>query len=174
MTGIADNAFKNNQDITSVTIPEGITTIGDNAFNGCTRLIVINIGKDVHTIGNKAFANIGTAAGARTRSEASTIIVNCYTESVPQTASNAFENTPIETGTLFVEDNLKNAFKSTSPWNRFGNIIGFEEAAGINSITIGAEDAWIFDMQGNRLDNVRKGVNIVRTRDGKTKKILMK
>ena len=173
VTGIADNAFKNNQDITSLTIPEGILTIGDNAFNGCTRLIVINIEKDVHIIGDKAFANVGTA-GARTRSEASTITVNCYTESVPQTASNAFENTPIETGTLFVEDNLKNAFKSTSPWSRFGKIIGFEEAAGINSIMIGTEDAWIFDMQGNRLDNVRKGVNIIRTRDGNTKKIVVK
>ena len=173
VTGIADNAFKNNQDITSLTIPEGILTIGDNAFNGCTRLIVINIGKDVHIIGDKAFANVGTA-GARTRSEASTITVNCYTEIVPQTASNAFENTPIETGTLFVEDNLKNAFKSTSPWSRFGKIIGFEEAAGINSIMIGTEDAWIFDMQGNRLDNVRKGVNIIRTRDGNTKKIVVK
>ena len=174
VTGIADNAFKNNQDITSLTIPEGITTIGDNAFNGCTGLIVINIGKDVQTIGDRAFANIGTAAGVRTRSEASMIIVNCYTESVPQTASNAFENTPIETGTLFVEDNLKDAFKSTSPWSRFGNIIGFKEAAGINSITIGTEDTWIFDMQGNRLDNTRKGVNIIRTRDGKTKKVMVK
>ena len=173
VTGIADNAFKNNHDITSVTIPEGITTIGDNAFDGCTGLIVINIGKDVHTIGDKAFANVGTA-GARTRSEANTIIVNCYAESVPQTASNAFENTPIETGTLFVEDNLKNAFKSTSPWSRFGKIIGFKEAAGINYITIGTEDAWIFDMQGNRLDNTRKGVNIIRTRDGKTKKVMVK
>ena len=89
-----------NQDISSVTIPDGVTTIGDNAFNGCTGLIIINIGKDVQSIGNKAFANVGTASSARRRSEASEIIVNCYAESVPQTASDAFENTPIETGTL--------------------------------------------------------------------------
>ena len=29
-------------------------------------------------------------------------------------------------------------------------------------------------MQGNRLDNVRKGVNIIRMKNGKTKKIVVK
>jgi uncharacterized repeat protein (TIGR02543 family) len=173
VTAIGENAFKDNQSITSVTIPEGISTIGDNAFNGCIGLIVINIGKEVKTIGNKAFANIGTAS-ARTRNEESMLIVNCYTESVPYTASDAFENTPIETGTLYVVDNLKDSYKATSPWSGFGKIIGFEESTGINAITIGSGNAFIFDMQGNRLDNVRKGVNIIRTKDGKTKKVILR
>ena len=173
VTAIGENAFKDNQSITSVTIPEGISTIGDNAFNGCIGLIVVNIGKDVKTIGNKAFANIGTAS-ARTRNEESMLIVNCYTESVPYTASDAFENTPIETGTLYVVDNLKDSYKATSPWSGFGKIIGFEESTGINAITIGSGNAFIFDMQGNRLDNVRKGVNIIRTKDGKTKKVILR
>ena len=134
---------------------------------------MINIGKEVKTIGNKAFANIGTAS-ARTRNEESMLIVNCYTESVPYTASDAFENTPIETGTLYVVDNLKDSYKATSPWSRFGKIIGFEESTGINAITIGSGNAFIFDIQGNRLDNVRKGVNIIRTKDGKTKKVIVK
>ena len=174
VTAIAENAFKDNQSITSVTISDGITTIGDNAFNGCIGLIVINIGKDVQTIGNKAFANVGTTSATRTRSEESMLIVNCYTESIPYTASDAFENTPIEMGTLYVVDNLKDAYKSTSPWSRFGKIIGFDESTGINAIMNDSGNALIFDMQGNRLDNVRKGVNIIRTRDGKTKKMIVK
>ena len=36
------------------------------------------------------------------------------------------------------------------------------------------EDAHIYDIQGNRLDDVRKGVNIIRTKDGKTKKVMVK
>ena len=41
---IADNVFLNNKTITSVTIPDGVTSIGNNAFNGCTRLgTVINL-----------------------------------------------------------------------------------------------------------------------------------
>ena len=35
-------------------------------------------------------------------------------------------------------------------------------------------DAHVYDMQGNRLDGARKGVNIIRTRDGKTKKVMVK
>ena len=174
VTAIAENAFRDNQNITSVTIPEGITTIGDNAFSGCTGLIVINIGKDVQTIGNKAFANVGAASGVRTRSEGNTIVVNCYAETIPQTASDAFENTPIETSTLFVIDDLKDGYKTTSPWSRFGKIIGFEEAAGIKAVMIDFGNTLIFDIQGNRLDNVRKGVNIIRTKDGKTKKMMVK
>ena len=174
VTAIADNAFKENQSITSVTIPDGINTIGDNAFNGCLGLIVINIGKDVQTIGNKAFANVGTASAARTRSEEGMLIVNCYAESVPQTATDAFENTPIENGTLMVEDNSVNAYKATSPWSRFGRILGFDEAAGINTISVDSANARIYDMQGNRLDNPQKGVNIIRYKDGKVKKVMVK
>jgi hypothetical protein len=115
-----------------------------------------------------------SCVGVRTRSDEASLVVNCYAESVPQTASDAFENTSIETGTLYVLDELKEAYKSTSPWSGFGKIIGFEESTGINAITTGAGNAFIFNMQGNRLDNVRKGVNIIRTRDGKTKKVILK
>ena len=123
-------------------------------------------------IGSKAFANIGTAS-VRTRSEGSSIIVNCYSESVPYTALDAFENTPIETGTLYVYDDLEGEFKTTSPWSRFGKIIGIEGPTNINTIAI-TTNAHIFDMQGNRLDNVRKGVNIIRTKEGRTMKLMVK
>ena len=173
VTAIAENAFEGNTQITSVTIPEGITTIGSNAFSGCVNMLVINIGKSVSSIGNKAFANVGTSSAAKTRGENS-FIVNCYAESVPQTASDAFENSPIATGTLLVNDNIVDAYKTTSPWSGFGKIQGFQEAAGIGSIIIDNPNAHIYDMQGNRIDNLQKGVNIIRLEDGKTKKVIVK
>ena len=173
VTAIAENAFKDNRAITSLTIADGITTIGDNAFNGCVNLIVINIGKNVQTIGSKAFANVGSAS-ARTRGDEVSLVVNCYAENVPQTASDAFENTPIESGKLLVDDNLVGAFKSTLPWSQFGKIFGFNDPTGISSVKPDSGNAFIFDMQGIRLDNVRKGVNIIRTKDGKTKKVVVR
>jgi hypothetical protein len=44
--------------ITSVTIPDGVTTIGNYAFAGCTGLTSINIPDGVTTIGNYAFARV--------------------------------------------------------------------------------------------------------------------
>ena len=173
VTGIAEGAFKNNKDITSLTIPEGVTTIGDDAFNGCSEIMVINIGSDVNSIGKKAFANIVTSS-VRTREESPSIIVNCYAVSVPQTAIDAFEKTPIETGILYVEDNSVDAYKTVSPWNRFGKIIGFKESTGIYSVINDIQGARIYDLQGNRLDNVRKGLNIIRTEDGKVRKVVVK
>ncbi|MDE5864789.1 MAG: leucine-rich repeat domain-containing protein, partial [Lachnospiraceae bacterium] len=55
VTGIAENAFKNNKKITKVTIGANITTIGANAFNGCTKLKTVSIGANVTTINAKAF-----------------------------------------------------------------------------------------------------------------------
>ena len=45
---------------------------------------------------------------------------------------------------------------------------------GITSIEMNSEKVKIFDMRGNRLDNVCKGVNIIRTKDGKSKKVVVK
>ena len=173
VTAVAENAFKDNTQITSVTIADGITTIGDNAFRGCVSLLVINIGKDITSIGNKAFANVGSSSAVRTRAEKS-FTVNCYAESVPQTAYDTFENSPIENGSLLVVDSIVDAYKTTSPWNKFGKIQGFQEAAGINSINIDSANARIYDIQGNRIENLQKGVNIIRMENGKTKKIIVK
>ncbi len=55
VTKIADNAFKNFKQLTTVKMGKNVTTIGKNAFSGCTRLKNVTIGKNVTTIGDKAF-----------------------------------------------------------------------------------------------------------------------
>ena len=136
VTVIGEYAFKDNLDITSLTIPEGITTIGDNAFNGCINLFVINIGKDVLKIGSMAFANIGSSAAARTRGE-SPLVVNCYAEKVPDAEYDAFLYTPLEDGTLLVNDNLVDEYSMTAPWCYFGKIMGSKRLlASILSVSI--------------------------------------
>ena len=52
---IADNAFYNNDTITSVTIPNSVTTIGYYAFSSCSSLASIYIPSSVTTIGSYAF-----------------------------------------------------------------------------------------------------------------------
>ena len=55
VTIIRRDAFSNNENVTSVVIPDSVTIIEDDAFSGCTRLTSVTIGKNVKTIGHKAF-----------------------------------------------------------------------------------------------------------------------
>lgn len=55
VTKVEDNVFKNNKNITKLTIGNNVTVIGKNAFNSCKSLKTITLGKNVAMIGNKAF-----------------------------------------------------------------------------------------------------------------------
>ena len=170
VTSIANGAFKNNTKMTSVTIPNSVTSIGDNAFNGCSKLSEISIGSAVTTIGSKAFANIKPVATTRGDDG---LKISCYALSVPTTAADAFDNTPIGNATLLVDDNFVSSYKSTAPWSGFGTIMGFNEATGIKSIRIDSQNAIIYDMRGNRIDQPQRGVNIIRMNDGTTRKVVV-
>ena len=54
-TRIAERAFYDNDNLTKVTIPAGITEIGTNAFYSCPNLTSVTIGSSVESIGEQAF-----------------------------------------------------------------------------------------------------------------------
>ncbi|MCR5329713.1 MAG: Ig-like domain-containing protein [Lachnospiraceae bacterium] len=63
VVSVAKNSFKNNTDITRVTIGKSVKTIGKNAFNGASRLKTIVIYSDVLSkVGKGAFKNIAENA----------------------------------------------------------------------------------------------------------------
>ena len=55
--GIADRAFKDCSKLTSVTIPNSVTSIGYGAFSGCERLTNVTIPDSVTSIGGHAFSD---------------------------------------------------------------------------------------------------------------------
>ncbi len=176
VTGIGDYAFNGNTAITSITIPDGINTIGAGAFDGCSQLMTIIIGKGVTTIGEKAFAHIGIPANGPRRAESEGLLVKCYAENVPTTAADAFEGSPISSGTLLVEDNSVMAYYEATPWGQFGTVMGFNGTTGIERLVngMGGGSVSVFSLNGNKLaetqgaglkqvlNTLPKGVYIIR------------
>jgi len=160
VTGIGDGAFKGNTTITSITISEGITRIGAEAFEGCTNLKEIIIGRDVTAIADKAFADIVPSANAPKRAYGVVLTVSCYAVNVPQTAENAFENTPIDNALLLVNDDIINDYCNAEPWKQFGTIQGFNGGSGINTIWADGGKAKIYDLNGRRVEHPLKGLYI--------------
>jgi hypothetical protein len=57
VVAIADSAFENCNQITSITIPETVTSIGNNVFLNCTSLSQANLPNSISSIGHSAFEN---------------------------------------------------------------------------------------------------------------------
>ena len=57
VTSIGDNIFYSCYSLTSITLPNGVTSIGDNIFYSCSSLTSITLPNGVTSIGNYAFRN---------------------------------------------------------------------------------------------------------------------
>ena len=62
---IANGAFDGCSSLTSVTIPNSVTSIGGDAFDGCTSLTSITIPNSVTSIGRDAFWNCSSLTSAK-------------------------------------------------------------------------------------------------------------
>lgn len=80
---IANNAFRENTSLTSITFSEGLTTIGSNAFYSCVALEKVVIKGDVTAIGQNAFASCSSLSTVE------------YYGTTELTTSNAFFDTTL-------------------------------------------------------------------------------
>lgn len=55
VTTIEEGAFRYSSALRSIVIPDSVTSIGSSAFEGCTSLVSISIGKNVINLGEKVF-----------------------------------------------------------------------------------------------------------------------
>ena len=153
VTAIGDKAFENCAALTSVSLPAGIVQIGSLAFSGCTGLT------DVYCYGDAV-------------KEAQSDAFGVFSSSV--SGMRAMAAGGIANATLHVPSALVEAYRQTAPWSGFGRVVALEDDVnGIKSVDFDAAKPYrIFTVDGRELPSMQKGLNIVRTNDGQSVKVI--
>lgn len=162
VTEIGNSAFWNCTGLTSITIPNSMTEISKSTFNGCSGLTSIIIPNSVTSIGSSAFS------GCQSLKD-----VYCLAENIPSAEINSFS---FADATLHVPASSIEAYKATEPWSKFGNIVALtDEETSLTAIDNGElKFDKVYDMNGCKLSQTQRGINIIRMKDGTTKKVLIK
>lgn len=164
VTSIGERAFSGCRRLFELFIPNSVKTIGDYAFNGCDLLYTLWIGRGVKSIGASTFNNCTNLAD-----------VYCLADKVPDFSG--YENGTIP-ATLHVLAELMYDYRSHSSWNAFSKIVPLteeEKAMGIEYVLLEKiEVKDVYDLSGRNINRLKNGVNVIRTKDGKTMKVWVK
>ena len=160
---IGDEAF-NGWKMTSLVIPNSVTTIGRQAFDGCTELKSLVLGNSVSEIGMHAFYNNRELKEIDILSEDYYYVTTYAFESC-----NAVEyvNLPDTDWARKVLISLDSEYKrrycsyETDANGKVVKLLEIATAIDAPNVTTDMKDKTIFDLKGNRLSHVKKGVNIV-------------
>ena len=107
----AHSLYLNNELVTELVIPEGVTSIGDYAFTGCTSLMRVTIPSSVISIGSSAFNGCSslisitipdsvTSIGSSAFKGCSSLISITIPNRVTSIGYDAFDGCPIEKATI--------------------------------------------------------------------------
>ena len=118
LTLINDNAFFGCSRLKQVTIPNSVTKIGMYAFNGCAGLSSLTIGNSVATISSNAFSGCSSLK-----------TVTCLVKEPIAIKPNVFNNLYGQ-AVLRVPADAVDAYKATSPWDQFSEILAIDPADG--------------------------------------------
>ena len=163
ITSIGISAFAYCSGLTSLNLPAGITSIDKYAFSGCSRLTSLTLPAGITSIGEFAFSYCSGLTS-----------IYVYAEKVPRIGRYAFEGCASRKCTLYVPKGTYDNYR-LSEFGYFENIVEFD-ATGIDKTTTSTdvEEVSRYSLNGQRLVGPTKGLNIVKYSDGTVRKVVVK
>lgn len=167
VTSICDNAFAT-CGMTSISIPNSVTSIGDSAFNGCTRITKISIPDSVTDIGDFAFGfcdSLIYISVNNNNNNYSSIYGNLYDKNqkmLLQYATGKKNNSfAIPDGVIGINvyalNRCKNLTKIRIPASIANIDVGtFAGCSNLNDITVDSSNANYSSIDGNLYDKSKK------------------
>lgn len=165
LEAIRNDAFMGCNSLTEITIPEGVDSIEDETFYNCLMLKNVVLPTATKYVGENAFYGcIGLDS----------LVVNAVTP--PTCGNNPFSGIDESNVLLIVPSSSVEAYKAADVWKDFN--IQANTATGIRTIPVDDVEnddiESIFTVNGTRLNTPAKGMNIIRYRDGKTVKLIIR
>ena len=159
----AHHLYLNNQEITDLVIPEGITSLGEYAFTGCSNVISLTLPKSLISIDEDAFSDC-TSLTSVTIPNSVTSIGNYAFEDCtgltsvtnlalkPQSIEkDVFSDVDLGACVLYVPEESLDAYKAADGWKEFGEILPIETSA-IEGISANVDAAAeYYNLQGVRV-----------------------
>lgn len=160
VTSIGSHAFQGCSGLTSVIIGDGAKVIKSRAFEDCNNMKSLAIGKSVTSIEDQAFSQCKVLED-----------VFCYAESVPKLKFRVFNGVDLENVTLHVPVASVEIYKQS--WNQFKEVVPLTgQETSVGSIKMDDQTSEWYQLDGRKSFGPKRGLNIIRMKDGTTKKIL--
>jgi hypothetical protein len=148
----------------SITVKDGTKEIGESSFANCVKVTDITLPQSVDTVGNDAF-DFCTSLN----------VMKADATTPPSIGwKGAFYSIP-ETCELMIPMKTKAAYAAATGWKDFKNIVENDPTAivGINK-NAETEGIQLFNINGEKIKELEKGINIIKYENGTTKKVIKK
>lgn len=155
-------------------IPEGIECLATHSFSNLSYLDSISIPKSVKEIEERAFIN---NFELRKVYVAATEPPTIYQDSFYNWHDSFSDNykSPYENATLYVPKGCVEKYRNHHIWGQFKKIEEYDSTTSIHKTVINKnDDDRYFDMSGHTHETPIRGLNILKKKDGTTKKIIIK
>ena len=166
-------AFLANTEIETLDI-KSAGVISNNAFQGCNSLQILTLGEAIDSLGNEAFLSCTKVDS-----------IACMSLVPPTCGKDALKDVKKKTCRLSIPFGTLEVYKVAEPWNEFFDnekMIERPDDSNNSKETTSIEElmanengrqAEVFDLNGRRLAQPRRGINIIRLSNGTIRKVLI-